>query len=211
MWLMRAVWFLREFMSQFMQSYDPNVNECVYISYQVTLRAHHNWVVRSLFSLAMRSLPSKDEFLKGLAINPTDYLDNKERFQSKVSLRNKTSPTPILMNWNILWNLNSYCTCFSRLWKKWKSRRRVSIEWSTLLRISMSRTVSRSKYLFFLDRVISPDFILFTLFCNTTKWKIKHKTSTTTNSLCCSPLSDYFSSNSFFFVFYKNSLMKHSD
>lgn len=84
MWLMRAIWFMREFMRQFMQSYNPDVNECVYISYQVTLRAHHNWVVRSLFSLAMRSLPSKDDFLKGLALNPSDYTDNKERFQSKV-------------------------------------------------------------------------------------------------------------------------------
>ena len=86
MWLMRAIWFMREFMQQFVDALDPVMTECVYVSYQSTLRVHHNWVVRSLFSLAMRSLPSKDEFLKGLALNPHDFLDNKERFHMKVSI-----------------------------------------------------------------------------------------------------------------------------
>jgi pleckstrin family protein A (phosphoinositide binding specific) protein 8 len=85
MWLRRAVWFLREFMYNFVTAqYEPDINECVYVSYQYTLRQYHNWVVRSIFSLAMRSLPSKEDFLKGMAINAKDYLNNKREFHMQV-------------------------------------------------------------------------------------------------------------------------------
>lgn len=85
MWLRRGIWFLREFMYNFVNSYDPNISECVYVSYQYTLKQYHNWVVRSIFSLAMRSLPTTDDFLKGMAINQIDYNTNKQRFLYQVN------------------------------------------------------------------------------------------------------------------------------
>jgi hypothetical protein len=63
-----------------------NILECVYISYQKTLRQYHNWVVRSIFSLAMRSLPTKEAFLEGLAVDNKDYLNNKKLFEYQIKM-----------------------------------------------------------------------------------------------------------------------------
>lgn len=60
------------------------MSECVHFSYQKTLRQHHNFVVRSIFSLAMRSLPTKEEFYKRLVNDHSVYLDNKEQFENHV-------------------------------------------------------------------------------------------------------------------------------
>ncbi|RNA27201.1 pleckstrin homology domain-containing family A member 8 [Brachionus plicatilis] len=84
MWLRRAVWFLREFLSNFSKSADSVMSECVHLSYQKTLRQHHNFVVRSIFSLAMRSLPSKEDFYKRLVSDHSMYLNNKEQFENHV-------------------------------------------------------------------------------------------------------------------------------
>lgn len=62
------------------------MGECVNISYQNTLKQYHNFVVRSIFSLAMRSLPSKDEFFKRLIADHTIYMENKERFEKQVRI-----------------------------------------------------------------------------------------------------------------------------
>ncbi|CAF0867224.1 unnamed protein product [Brachionus calyciflorus] len=84
MWLRRAVWFLREFLSNFSKSMDSVMSECVHISYQKTLKQYHNFVVKSIFSLAMRALPSKDEFYKRLVADHSVYLNNKSQFEHQV-------------------------------------------------------------------------------------------------------------------------------
>lgn len=60
------------------------MSECVHLSYQNTLKQYHNFVVRSIFSLAMRSLPTKEEFYKRLVADQSVYLDNKEKFENQV-------------------------------------------------------------------------------------------------------------------------------
>ncbi len=77
----RAICFLREFLREFSSKEKPDLNDCVYQSYQLSLRQYHNWVVRSIFSLAVRSLPTTESFLQGLAIDPQVFLDDKSEFE----------------------------------------------------------------------------------------------------------------------------------
>lgn len=84
MWLKRAIWFLREFLYEFSNREKPDLSECVYISYQKSLRQYHNWVVRSIFTLALRSLPSTELFLQGLAIEPHIFLKDKKEFENQI-------------------------------------------------------------------------------------------------------------------------------
>jgi hypothetical protein len=80
----RAIWFLREFLYEFSSRKIPEIADCIYTSYQKTLRQYHNWVVRSIFSLAMRSLPTTSAFLEGLATHNQDYLNNKDLFLEQI-------------------------------------------------------------------------------------------------------------------------------
>jgi pleckstrin family protein A (phosphoinositide binding specific) protein 8 len=66
MWLRRAIWFLREFLAEFSKSHNPHIHDCVNTSYDRTLKQYHNWVVKGIFSLAIRSLPTTDDFIKNL-------------------------------------------------------------------------------------------------------------------------------------------------
>lgn len=75
---------------------------CVYESYQRTLRQYHNWVVRSIFSLAMRSLPTKESFLEGLAVDGQDYLKNKQLFENQCKMDMKVIINGIDIPLNII-------------------------------------------------------------------------------------------------------------
>lgn len=102
MWLKRAIWFLREFLYEFSNKEDPDMAMCVYESYQRTLRQYHNWVVRSIFSLAMRSLPTKESFLEGLAVDGQDYLKNKQLFENQCKMDMKVIINGIDIPLNII-------------------------------------------------------------------------------------------------------------
>jgi pleckstrin family protein A (phosphoinositide binding specific) protein 8 len=80
----RAVWFLREFLFEFAKE-NSNMSECVYNGYQKTLKQYHNFVVRGIFSLALRSVPTKPNFLIGLALDPNDFHQDPSRFERQVS------------------------------------------------------------------------------------------------------------------------------
>ena len=76
-------------MEEFSEREKPDLTECICASYQKSLRQYHNWVVRSLFSLALRSLPSTDTFLLTLAIEPECYLSDKEEFERHIKAEMK--------------------------------------------------------------------------------------------------------------------------
>ena len=84
MWLRRGVWFLREFLYEFSTNTELDMAECVHRAYQITLKPYHNWVVKSIFSLTMRSLPSKKDFLKELAVSGDDFTNNQIVFEKQV-------------------------------------------------------------------------------------------------------------------------------
>jgi len=89
MWLKRAICFLKEFLLEFSNKEQPNLNELIYLSYQRSLRQYHNWVVRSIFSIAVRSLPTTDVFLQTLAIDPKCYLNDKKNFELLIKIEMK--------------------------------------------------------------------------------------------------------------------------
>jgi hypothetical protein len=74
---------MREFFHTFSKN-ELDMTECVLLSYQNSLKRYHNWVVRSIFSVALRSLPSKEDFLRGLALNTDDFLNNRIMFESEL-------------------------------------------------------------------------------------------------------------------------------
>jgi hypothetical protein len=85
MWLRRALGFIAEYMHEFSRSYTSIPSECLYAAYQLTLRQYHNWVVRGIFSLAMRSMPTNEDFIKSLLASPDDYNHNKHTMMTIVS------------------------------------------------------------------------------------------------------------------------------
>jgi hypothetical protein len=60
------------------------LTDCVCVAYQNSLKMHHNWVVRSIFSIALRSLPTTEKFVCGLANDPNDFLLNKKEFHLQI-------------------------------------------------------------------------------------------------------------------------------
>ena len=84
MWLCRALWFLSEYMNEFSRSHASIPSECLYMAYQETLKQYHNWVVRGIFALTMRSCPSKDDFVKSLITNPENYMEKKYEYTTMI-------------------------------------------------------------------------------------------------------------------------------
>ena len=54
------------------------------MAYTKTLKQYHNWVVRGIFSLALRSVPGKENFLACLSVDPNDFYNNPEGFEKQV-------------------------------------------------------------------------------------------------------------------------------
>ena len=75
---------MREFLVEFSNKFESDMTECVYRAYENSLKQYHNWVVKSIFSLATRALPTKDDFLKGIAVTGQDFLSNKASFEKQV-------------------------------------------------------------------------------------------------------------------------------
>jgi pleckstrin homology domain containing family A member 8 len=88
LWLKRAIWFFKEIFNEILNQ-DPddiehNLKDLIHSSYSKTLQKYHNWVVRSIFTLAMRTLPTREQFMTNLAINKQEYLDNKIQFEKQI-------------------------------------------------------------------------------------------------------------------------------
>ncbi|UJR07714.1 hypothetical protein I4U23_011999 [Adineta vaga] len=71
LWLERAFEFLSEFLHQFSQG-DKTLVDAVNKAYELSLKQHHGLLARSVFSIALRAVPNNEEFIRSLAINPTD-------------------------------------------------------------------------------------------------------------------------------------------
>jgi hypothetical protein len=82
--LLRSFWFLKEFLFQFSSQPNQNFSDSVSKAYENTIKNYHNWLIQSMFTMAMGSLPKTDDFLRDLALDPEEYLANKEMFNNKV-------------------------------------------------------------------------------------------------------------------------------
>lgn len=78
------MWFLREFCRDFIKP-NSDIYEAMQKSYSRTLKQYHNWVVRGIFSLALRSAPTKDGLYIGFSIDQNDFYNNREEFIANVS------------------------------------------------------------------------------------------------------------------------------
>lgn len=72
LWLKRALAFILNFLEEIRLG-NTVLSECANIAYSHTLKAHHGWVVRSVFAVALRVLPELDAFIEALAPSLADF------------------------------------------------------------------------------------------------------------------------------------------
>lgn len=71
LWLKRALEFIVNLLRE-IHSGKPSLVDCAEVAYGKTLRPHHGWLVRSVFAVAVRAMPSMKSFQRDLAPTPRD-------------------------------------------------------------------------------------------------------------------------------------------
>ncbi|CAF1461763.1 unnamed protein product [Rotaria magnacalcarata] len=71
LWLKRSIHFLGCFLHEYGQD-NQTVEDAMNKAYGQTLKRFHGWITRGVFSIALRSVPYKEEFLVSLAVNSND-------------------------------------------------------------------------------------------------------------------------------------------
>ncbi|CAM2717981.1 unnamed protein product [Rotaria socialis] len=71
LWLKRSIHFLGCFLHEYGQD-NQTVEDAMNKAYGQTLKRFHGWITRGVFSIALRSVPYKEEFLMSLAVNSND-------------------------------------------------------------------------------------------------------------------------------------------
>ncbi|CAF3838047.1 unnamed protein product [Rotaria magnacalcarata] len=75
LWLKRTFEFLSNFLYEFGMG-DKTLADAVSIGYEQSLRKYHGILARSVFSFALRAVPSNEEFIRSLAIDQNDASKN---------------------------------------------------------------------------------------------------------------------------------------
>lgn len=71
LWLARALAFIHAFLEQ-IHAGNAVLSDCASAAYNVTLKCHHGWVVRSIFAVALRAMPELELFIEAMAPSPKD-------------------------------------------------------------------------------------------------------------------------------------------
>eukprot|EP00047_Mylnosiga_fluctuans_P002428 m.224496 g.224496 ORF g.224496 m.224496 type:complete len:199 (-) comp11097_c0_seq1:61-657(-) len=71
LWLKRALSFIQVFLQEVLKG-NPDMTACASTAYDSTLAKYHNFLVRGIFSLAVRAVPTREGFLKELAKGTCD-------------------------------------------------------------------------------------------------------------------------------------------
>lgn len=71
LWLARALAFIHAFLEQIHVG-NTVLSDCASAAYNVTLKCHHGWVVRSIFAVALRAMPDLELFIEAMAPSPKD-------------------------------------------------------------------------------------------------------------------------------------------
>ncbi|XP_030830101.1 pleckstrin homology domain-containing family A member 8 [Strongylocentrotus purpuratus] len=71
MWLRRTLEFIQEFLSEILTG-ERDMNLAATNAYGRTLKKYHGWVVRGVFALAAKAVPSMEYFLQFLAVHKED-------------------------------------------------------------------------------------------------------------------------------------------
>ncbi|CAF2100978.1 unnamed protein product [Rotaria magnacalcarata] len=75
LWLKRTFEFLSNFLYEFGMG-DKTLADAVSRGYEQSLRKYHGILARSVFSFALRAVPSNEEFIRSLAIDQNDASKN---------------------------------------------------------------------------------------------------------------------------------------
>ncbi|ELT92104.1 hypothetical protein CAPTEDRAFT_159602 [Capitella teleta] len=73
LWLKRTLDFIREFIREYLLD-SEDTTSIVQTAYVKTLKEFHGWVVRGVFAVAVKSLPTHEELLEVLTSDPSDAL-----------------------------------------------------------------------------------------------------------------------------------------
>jgi len=70
LWLKRALRLIEGILRQLMRHPSKTLRECCNAAYAASLRAHHNFIMRSAFAAALHASPSRADFTRKLAVAP---------------------------------------------------------------------------------------------------------------------------------------------
>jgi len=65
LWLKRALEFIGVFLADVLTG-QPDLSKCAKKAYESTLKKYHGWMVQGIFSLAMKAVPYRENFIAAL-------------------------------------------------------------------------------------------------------------------------------------------------
>eukprot|EP00118_Oscarella_pearsei_P025819 m.308834 g.308834 ORF g.308834 m.308834 type:complete len:205 (+) comp44941_c0_seq1:18-632(+) len=65
LWLKRALQFIQVFLNKVLEG-EQDLSKCASAAYEASLKRFHGWIVRGIFSLAMKAVPYRKDFVKAL-------------------------------------------------------------------------------------------------------------------------------------------------
>jgi len=71
LWLKRALSFIRVFLEEVMTG-EEDLVKCAKKAYENSLKKFHGWMVQGIFSLAMKAVPYRKDFMKALGPDTTE-------------------------------------------------------------------------------------------------------------------------------------------
>ncbi|XP_031571599.1 glycolipid transfer protein-like [Actinia tenebrosa] len=83
LWLKRAMQFVLAFLKQVLTG-EQDLVKCANTAYEKTLKQYHNFIVKGIFSLAVKSVPYRKDFIKLLSRGNADELSLLEEMQNFV-------------------------------------------------------------------------------------------------------------------------------
>lgn len=76
LWLKRGLAFIYHFLANIRDGHK-DVAEALNLSYNITLKQYHGWVVKGVFALAVKASPSYNDFIRVLAVNKNEELSSR--------------------------------------------------------------------------------------------------------------------------------------
>jgi pleckstrin family protein A (phosphoinositide binding specific) protein 8 len=65
LWLKRALEFILVFLQRVLDG-EQDLTKCAKVAYEASLKKFHGWIVQGIFSLALRAVPYRKDFIKAL-------------------------------------------------------------------------------------------------------------------------------------------------
>eukprot|EP00112_Aurelia_sp_Birch-Aquarium-sp1_P004994 Seg1566.12 transcript_id=Seg1566.12/GoldUCD/mRNA.D3Y31 product="Pleckstrin-like domain-containing family A member 8" protein_id=Seg1566.12/GoldUCD/D3Y31 len=87
LWLKRALEFIGVFLAEVLTG-QPDLSKCAKKAYESTLKKYHGWIVQGIFSLAMKAVPYRENFIAAIG-NGASEEDVLKDMQVHVNLMGK--------------------------------------------------------------------------------------------------------------------------